>query len=139
MILDRFKLTDRVAIVTGAGRGIGRGIAAAFAEAGADVVCAARTAEQLETLAEEILAGVRRTRRQPIARLASRSARCPHLLRGASPCSSAEALTVFWRRSTLSDVMLRGVLEVLIAARKPPTIKSTKAVILTTRLMRSRV
>ncbi len=60
MILDRFRLTDRVAIVTGAGRGIGRGIARAFAEAGADVVCAARTAEQIEAVAQEIRALGRR-------------------------------------------------------------------------------
>ena len=38
MILDRFRLDDKVAIVTGAGRGLGAATAVGLAEAGADWV-----------------------------------------------------------------------------------------------------
>jgi NAD(P)-dependent dehydrogenase (short-subunit alcohol dehydrogenase family) len=53
---DRFSLVGRVAIVTGASRGIGRALAAGFAEAGAAVVCAARTLDACEEVAAEIRA-----------------------------------------------------------------------------------
>jgi len=60
VILDRFRLTDKVAVVTGAGRGIGAATAVAFAEAGADVVISSRTESQLE----EVAAGVEQAGRQ---------------------------------------------------------------------------
>lgn len=41
-------LQDKVAVITGAGRGIGRGLAIGFAAQGAKVVCAARTRAQIE-------------------------------------------------------------------------------------------
>ena len=58
--LDRFRVDGRAAIVTGAGRGIGAATARVLADAGADVVLASRTAEQLEGVAKEIEAAGRR-------------------------------------------------------------------------------
>ena len=43
MILDKFRLDNKVAIVTGAGKGIGACTALSLAEVGAQVVCVART------------------------------------------------------------------------------------------------
>ncbi|MCB0072198.1 MAG: SDR family NAD(P)-dependent oxidoreductase, partial [Caldilineaceae bacterium] len=48
------ELVGKVAIVTGAGRGIGRAIALAYAGAGAAVACAARTAAEIAAVAAEI-------------------------------------------------------------------------------------
>jgi 7-alpha-hydroxysteroid dehydrogenase len=60
MILDRFRLDGKVAIVTGAGRGIGAGIARALAEVGADVAIGARTRSELEEVAQAVRAVGRR-------------------------------------------------------------------------------
>lgn len=53
-------LDGKVAVVTGAGRGIGRAISVSLAEAGAHLVLAARTASQLEGTAEEVRSRGRR-------------------------------------------------------------------------------
>jgi len=47
-------LNDKVAVVTGAGRGIGRAVAIAYAKMGANVVCVSRTQENSAKVATEI-------------------------------------------------------------------------------------
>src|SRR5258708_34750082 len=54
MVADNLKLDGKLAIITGAGRGLGRAMATRLAGAGADIVAAARTVEQLEGTAAEV-------------------------------------------------------------------------------------
>jgi NAD(P)-dependent dehydrogenase (short-subunit alcohol dehydrogenase family) len=54
MNLSVFGLTDKIALVTGAGRGIGREIALSFAQAGADVIVTSRTFNEIADTAAEI-------------------------------------------------------------------------------------
>ncbi|MFN0096739.1 MAG: SDR family NAD(P)-dependent oxidoreductase [Dehalococcoidia bacterium] len=64
-ILDSFRLDGQVAVVTGGGRGIGEGIALALAEAGADIVVAARRTAEIEAVAAKVRALGRRAMAVP--------------------------------------------------------------------------
>lgn len=53
-LLDRFRMDDKVVVITGASSGLGHGFAHAFAEAGAKLVLGARREAELEALAAEL-------------------------------------------------------------------------------------
>lgn len=59
-ILDLFRLDGKIAVVTGASRGLGKAMTLGYAAAGADVVLCGREAITLEPLAEEIRADLGR-------------------------------------------------------------------------------
>ena len=55
-MLETLRLDGKSAVVTGSGRGLGKAMAKALAQAGAEVVCAARTPEQITATVDEITA-----------------------------------------------------------------------------------
>ncbi|HJU16598.1 MAG TPA: glucose 1-dehydrogenase [Stellaceae bacterium] len=61
-----FRLDGKVALVTGAGRGIGRAVALALAAAGAELILASRTAPELDAVAAAIAESGGRARALPL-------------------------------------------------------------------------
>ncbi|MFZ3561302.1 SDR family NAD(P)-dependent oxidoreductase [Streptomyces sp. BH055] len=59
-VLDLFRLDGKVAVITGASSGLGAGFAVALAQAGADLVLAARRTDKLEAVADQVRATGRR-------------------------------------------------------------------------------
>jgi NAD(P)-dependent dehydrogenase (short-subunit alcohol dehydrogenase family) len=131
------KLADRVALVTGGGRGIGRAIALAFARQGAHVAVTARTGSELEAVAAEIRAlgrkalavscdvGERTQVEDAVRRVAGELGPVEILVNNAGIAVSAKFLDTddaLWERHlrvnlTGAFLMSRAVLPAMLAAR----------------------
>ena len=114
---ELFNLSDDVAIVTGAGRGIGEGIATTLADAGAAVVCAARRLDEIERVA----AGIRARGGKAIAvatdvTTTAPSRRSPPQRRASSVTSKSVAPQPLHRRSARPH---RPVLPLVSDAQRP--------------------
>src|SRR3954451_5616448 len=72
---DPFRLDGKLALVTGAGRGIGRAVALALADAGAELLLNSRTRSELEQVASEIAGSGGRARPLPFDMTNSAAAR----------------------------------------------------------------
>ncbi|MSU78954.1 MAG: glucose 1-dehydrogenase [Gemmataceae bacterium] len=72
MYMDQFKLTGKVALVTGGSKGLGKAMARGLAEAGADIVIASRHENELKAALAEILEGTGRRGVYMVADMAKR-------------------------------------------------------------------
>src|SRR6516164_3910909 len=70
--LDLFKVTGKVALVTGGSKGLGKAMARGLAEAGADVVISRRHENELKPALDEILKGTGRRGKYVVADLSRR-------------------------------------------------------------------
>ena len=107
-VLDRFRLDDRVVIVSGASSGLGVAFARAFAEAGADVVLAARRVDKLQDTAALVRASGRRA--LPVATDIADPDQCTNLV--------DEAMAAFGRVDVL--VNNAGIATAFPATRETP-------------------
>ena len=110
MILEQFSLAGKIAVVTGAGRGIGFAIAKAFAEAGAKIVIAERdealgagAAATLGGMAEFVALDVSNSAavEAAAAKIIQRHGRVDVLVNNAAICELGDALSTSdetWRR-----------------------------------------
>ncbi len=114
-IIESFKLEGRVALVTGAGRGIGEGIALGLAEAGADVALVARTRTDLERVAERIREGGRRALAVPgdVADVAALPGLVQQVEQGLGPIDILVNCAGIQRRMTVLEATVAGWEEVI--------------------------